>query len=434
MTRAVVLSAAVLGCLVLVAPRAEARDARAQIAASLAKALKAGPDATERFAGAARQWSRAPRLRGVDARMRRALGRAADLAEALRRAETAPSAGQVRLLHLNLGFALGSRGRALAQGFTRALGRERLLAELRAKEADRLEAKARARAPRSSWLQRALDRVRARIASLAKGPKPKVAKVGKPGVKPTTVAAGAARGAAGALSGERAAAHSASAADRAEERRQRAYAERLAAQAKAAEARERAERQAEAARRWAAEVAERRALEAARAKAAEEARKAEEAREAEEARKAEAERKKREFLQLLARIDPAEIPVEWLANVEYDGTNLGGLREDFRPRVIRILQRLRLKGWQPYVASGRRTLAQQRKILAAGNSRTLRSYHLEGLAADIVDRRWKWGGPAADTNHPFWNDLGRAAAAEGLVWGGNFKSFKDVAHVQNHTR
>ncbi len=52
--------------------------------------------------------------------------------------------------------------------------------------------------------------------------------------------------------------------------------------------------------------------------------------------------------------------------------------------------------------------------------------HRAGLAADIVDRRYGWGGPAANTNHPFWRDLGEAARIEGLGWGG----FKDAAHVQ----
>ena len=51
-------------------------------------------------------------------------------------------------------------------------------------------------------------------------------------------------------------------------------------------------------------------------------------------------------------------------------------------------------------------------------------------AADIVDRRYGWGGPAKNLGFKFWKDLGAAARAEGLTWGGDWRSFKDVAHVQ----
>ncbi|RMG10516.1 MAG: hypothetical protein D6731_17305 [Planctomycetota bacterium] len=112
------------------------------------------------------------------------------------------------------------------------------------------------------------------------------------------------------------------------------------------------------------------------------------------------------------------------------GGALAGLEPAFRARVEAVLARLRAKGWQPYVAEGRRTLAQQREKVRRGVSRTLRSRHLLGLAADIVDRRYGWGGPAANLRFAFWRDLGAAAHAEGLTWGGDWRSFPDVAHVQ----
>ncbi len=113
-----------------------------------------------------------------------------------------------------------------------------------------------------------------------------------------------------------------------------------------------------------------------------------------------------------------------------DRSNLSGLQPDFRAKVERVLRRLQAKGWQPRVAEGRRTRAQQAEKVRRGYSRTMNSRHLTGRAADIVDRRWGWEGPAADTNHRFWRDLGAAAKAEGLTWGGDWRSFKDVAHVQ----
>ncbi len=109
---------------------------------------------------------------------------------------------------------------------------------------------------------------------------------------------------------------------------------------------------------------------------------------------------------------------------------LATLDEDFRAKVERVLEALEAKGWEPVVVSGRRTREQQRKILAAGRSRTLHSHHLCGRAADIMDRRHGWKGLASDPNFKFWTDLGAAARAQGLVWGGDWRKFKDVPHIQ----
>ena len=54
----------------------------------------------------------------------------------------------------------------------------------------------------------------------------------------------------------------------------------------------------------------------------------------------------------------------------------------------------------------------------------------KACAADIIDKRWAWG-DAAEANG-FWQALGAAAKAEGLNWGGDWRSFKDWAHVQLH--
>lgn len=113
-----------------------------------------------------------------------------------------------------------------------------------------------------------------------------------------------------------------------------------------------------------------------------------------------------------------------------DTTNLSSLHPTLRAKVERVLRRLQAKGWQPYVAEGKRTRAEQAEKVRLGYSRTMNSRHLTGRAADIVDRRYGWGGRAANQNFQFWRDLGAAARAEGLTWGGDWRSFKDVAHVQ----
>jgi len=86
------------------------------------------------------------------------------------------------------------------------------------------------------------------------------------------------------------------------------------------------------------------------------------------------------------------------------------------------------------VTSGLRTLAAQKALVAAGKSRTMESYHLDGLAVDLAilsrDRKQAfWTLPA----YEYLNSLMQRAAAEvgcDLEWGGNWSSFKDGVHWQ----
>ncbi len=109
---------------------------------------------------------------------------------------------------------------------------------------------------------------------------------------------------------------------------------------------------------------------------------------------------------------------------------LKGLEPAFRVKVEAVLKELQENGWQPVVVSGKRSKKQQKKILAAGRSRTMKSLHLCGRAADLMDRRYGWKGEAASPKFAFWQALGIAARRQGLVWGGDWKSFQDVPHIQ----
>jgi hypothetical protein len=124
---------------------------------------------------------------------------------------------------------------------------------------------------------------------------------------------------------------------------------------------------------------------------------------------------------------------------------LESMSTDFRWRVESVLRHLAKKGWVPVVFHGRRSEAEQAKKVAAGYSATMKSFHLastaiphqslafnyvvKGEAADIVDARYLWSGPAKDLKFAFWTDLGGYAKVAGLTWGGNW-SKPDVAHVQ----
>jgi hypothetical protein len=126
---------------------------------------------------------------------------------------------------------------------------------------------------------------------------------------------------------------------------------------------------------------------------------------------------------------------------------LDSLEPTFKPIVEEILAKLKAKGWQPIVAEGRRTLAEQKEKVRLGYSTTLNSYHLSGMAADVVDKRFLWN---INISHQFWKDLGRIVIDmipnhPGLRWGGDWgkgwqryqqyvggktKYFIDVAHVE----
>jgi peptidoglycan L-alanyl-D-glutamate endopeptidase CwlK len=82
------------------------------------------------------------------------------------------------------------------------------------------------------------------------------------------------------------------------------------------------------------------------------------------------------------------------------------------------------------IIEGRRTLAQQKKYLAAGATRTLNSRHLTGHAVDIAPYvggkiRWDW-----PLYHQLAKVVKKAAAELGIPiqWGGDWRSFKDGPH------
>jgi hypothetical protein len=79
------------------------------------------------------------------------------------------------------------------------------------------------------------------------------------------------------------------------------------------------------------------------------------------------------------------------------------LDPQFQPIVSKILDALTAKGWQPIIAEGKRTVEQQREKVKMGYSQTMKSYHLTGLAVDIIDKRYAWNIPL---HHKFWYDLG----------------------------
>jgi len=116
---------------------------------------------------------------------------------------------------------------------------------------------------------------------------------------------------------------------------------------------------------------------------------------------------------------------------------LASMEPSLRAKVPGILSTLKQQGFQPSIFYAWRSVAVQQQLVAQGKSTVHFSFHNAQLpdgtpnayAADIIDTRWGWG-DAAKANG-YWDALGKAAKAVGLVWGGDWATFPDVAHIQS---
>lgn len=84
------------------------------------------------------------------------------------------------------------------------------------------------------------------------------------------------------------------------------------------------------------------------------------------------------------------------------------------------------------ISEVRRTIARQAELVKAGASRTMDSRHLTGAAADFYvlvggKARWDWPLYATAGAH-----IKKVAAALNIaiVWGGDWKNFKDGPHIE----
>ena len=111
-------------------------------------------------------------------------------------------------------------------------------------------------------------------------------------------------------------------------------------------------------------------------------------------------------------------------------TNLRGIHPDLRRVIDRALQESPLDF---IVIEGLRTKERQKQLVDNGASQTMNSRHLTGHAVDLLPI-----GPdgRAAFDWPLYHKLGPAvkdaAAKEGvaIVWGGDWKSFKDGPHFE----
>ena len=114
---------------------------------------------------------------------------------------------------------------------------------------------------------------------------------------------------------------------------------------------------------------------------------------------------------------------------------LESLNDEFRPKVIRVIDHLAQNGFKPKIYYAWRSVQVQAELFKKGNSKVRFSFHNaqfpdgrpNAYAVDIIDKRWAWEAAAAQNG--FWGALGKFSEELGLVWGGSWQ-FKDYAHIQ----
>ena len=102
-----------------------------------------------------------------------------------------------------------------------------------------------------------------------------------------------------------------------------------------------------------------------------------------------------------------------------------------RHREIALLVTQGLRTWEQQdelYAKGRTTPPLGKRYIVT-NAKGGQSYHNFGLAFDVVvlDENGK---PKWDAEHPSWQLVGEIGKSVGLAWGGDWTSFKDLAHFE----
>jgi peptidoglycan L-alanyl-D-glutamate endopeptidase CwlK len=118
---------------------------------------------------------------------------------------------------------------------------------------------------------------------------------------------------------------------------------------------------------------------------------------------------------------------------ERSNKNLAGVHHDLVLVIRMAADRIDMtEGVGFIVTEGLRTESRQRELLKAGATRTMNSRHLTGHAVDLAVTVWeqvRWDWPL----YKKLADIVKAAAAEAevpIVWGGDWRTFKDGPHFE----
>jgi len=107
--------------------------------------------------------------------------------------------------------------------------------------------------------------------------------------------------------------------------------------------------------------------------------------------------------------------------------------QSVHPDLVRVVERaIELSTVDFTVLEGLRSPERQQTLVASGASQTLNSRHITGHAVDLgawVDNQVDWSWPLY---HQIANAMKAAATELGIpiVWGGDWKTFKDGPHFE----
>lgn len=107
--------------------------------------------------------------------------------------------------------------------------------------------------------------------------------------------------------------------------------------------------------------------------------------------------------------------------------------EGVHPDLVKVVRRADELGARFHVTCGLRTEEQQRALVKAGKSRTMKSRHLTGHAVDFVVAESGGGVSYENGDMAECASIFKRAAKElgvAIEWGGDWKSFVDTPHIE----
>jgi peptidoglycan L-alanyl-D-glutamate endopeptidase CwlK len=106
--------------------------------------------------------------------------------------------------------------------------------------------------------------------------------------------------------------------------------------------------------------------------------------------------------------------------------NLKGIHPDLRKVADLALQ---LTHVDFAVTEGKRTKERQIQLVKQGASKTLDSRHIQGMAIDVVDMGASYGKERMIQISMAFKEAAKLLSIP-IVWGGDWKSFKDTPHFE----
>ncbi len=117
-----------------------------------------------------------------------------------------------------------------------------------------------------------------------------------------------------------------------------------------------------------------------------------------------------------------------MAPTETSKKRLGTVIPELREIIIEAIEKAEALGMTVQITEGLRTIETQKKYVAEGKSKTMKSYHLTGRAVDVyVNKGWKF------EHYKQFADIVKAVALKKqkiIAWGGDWPKFRDGPHFQ----